>query len=493
QLSLNDELNKLFDHHFLKITYPFYTIIDNYVIFASNLSVIKTVLENNRERQTLSADPDYMVFERNLTTTSNFYIYFNTARSVELLNRLLSNALASDIRKGKKNFVKFSPIALQFNNYQDIFFTNGYIQFSPQAEERGNRIWQVKLEGMPTGTPAFVINHYTGEKEILMQDSLHNIYLLTKNGKILWKRQLDGPVMSEIYLIDFFENTKLQYAFNTKGKIYIIDRKGENVADYPVRLPASATNGMLLVDYEKKKDYRLFVACSNGNIYGYYKSGKPLPGWSPLPNVGNVRFPLKYVAVDGKDYLIAMNDAGEFFFLNRKGERREKPIKLGKSFTTDFQLRTAKNNFQLVNADQEGNIYKVYRNGSFSSQKQDAIPKSFFDFIYADLNNDDIYEMIFVDSLVAKVYDERYTEIASPAFADKIDDAFLVSEGNMRGIGFLSRKGKKIYYADSGYKLNPSFPLPSCTPFISADLFETGRRVVIAGDCDGWVNAYQVQ
>jgi len=493
QLSVKDELNDLLEHHFLKISEPYYTVIDNFVVFANNISTLKTILQNYEDGQTLRTDPDYMVFERNLTTTSNFYIYFNTARSVELLNRLLSNALLSDIRKGNKNFVRFSPVALQFNHYQDIFFTNGYIQYSLQSEERSNRFWQVKLDATPAGSPSFVINHYTGEKEIFIQDSLNHIYLITKNGRILWKRKLDSAILSEIYLVDFFENTKLQYAFNTKGKIYIIDRKGENVADYPVTLPAEATNGMLLVDYEGKKDYRMFVACSNGNIYGYYKSGKPLPGWNPKTKVGRVKFPMKYAAIEGKDFLIAANDAGDVFLFNRKGELRAKPARLGKSFGTDFQLRVSKNNFQLLNADKEQTIYKVYRNGSFSSQKQEALPKSFFDFLYTDLNGDGSYEMIFADSLVAKVYNEKYAEIASPSFPEKIDKVFLISEGNKRGIGFLSRRGQKIYLADSEYNLNPAFPLASCTPFITADLLETGRKAVIAGDCEGRVNAYQVK
>lgn len=493
QLSLQGELNDLFDHHFLKISEPYYTVIDDYVVFANDLSVIKTVLQYYEEGQTLRTDPDYMVFERNLTTTSNFYVYFNTTRSVEVLKRLLSNALVSDIRKGGKGFVKFSPIALQFNRYEDIFFTSGCIQFSMQAEGLSNRFWQVKLDAAPAGAPAFVINHYTGEKEILIQDSLNNVYLITKSGKILWKRKLDSQIMSEIYLIDFFENSKLQFAFNTKGKVYIIDRKGENVADYPIRLPADASNGMLLVDYDRKKDYRIFVACSNGNVYGYYKSGKPLPGWSPQSKVGLVKFPMKHVTVEGKDFLIAANEAGEIYFFNRKGERRVKPVKLGKPFVSDFQVRTSQNNFQLINADHENNIFKVYRNGSFSSQKQEAIPRRFFGFFSADLNADGSYEMIFVDSLVAKVFNERYAEETSLVFPEKIDRAFLIREGGIRGIGFLSRSGQKIYYAGSDYKLNTSFPLESCTPFITADLFDTGRKVVIAVDCRGWVNAYQVK
>ncbi len=492
QLSVKDDLNKLFDHHFLKISYPYYTVMDNYVVFANNISVIKTMLGNYEDNQTLANDPDYMMFERNLTTTSNFYVYFNTARSVEILNAMLSNALVADIRRGNKDFVKFSPVALQFNHYEDIFFTNGYISFSSQLEEYKNTLWQVKLDAPAIITPAFVTNHYTGEKEILAQDSLHNIYLVTKAGKILWKRKLDGPIVSEIYLIDFYENTKLQYAFNTRTKIYFIDRKGEDVASYPIKLPAEATNGMLLVDYDNKKDYRVFVACSNGNIYGYYKSGKPLPGWSPQKNVGSVKFPLKYVFVDGKDYLIVMNDNAEMFFFNRRGDRRVKPIKLEKKLETDFEMRVSNNNFQLLNADKEANLYKVYRNGSFSAQKQD-IPVRFFDFIYEDFNGDGNYEMVFVDSLVAKVLDERLKEIASPSFPNKIDEAFVVMQKGKKNVGFLSRSANQIYYLDSTYAIYPGFPLTANTPFIAADLFETGRNVIIAGDEKGNLNAYQVK
>ncbi len=492
QLSVESELNNLFNHQFLKISRPFYTVIDDYVIFAKDMAVIKTVLGNYEDRQTLANDPDYLDFERNLTTTSNLYFYFNTTRSVELLNRMLSNPLVTDIRKGKKNFLKFSPAALQFSFYQDIFFTNGYISFSSQAEEFSNRMWQVKLDAPPVSSPAFVLNHYTQEKEMLIQDSLHNLYLISKSGKILWKRPLNGPVMSEVYLVDFYDNTKLQYCFNTPQHIHLIDRRGENVAGYPIRLPAEATNGMLLAEYEKKNDYRIFVACNNGNVYGFYKSGKPLPGWSPQANIGIVRFPLKYIFVDGKDYLLVTNDEGTVFFFNRRGERREKTVKLDKKLTTGFQLRASDKNFQLINVDKEGTLYKVYRNGSFSSQKQE-LPPNFFEFIYTDLTGDGSFEMIFVDSMVVKVLDEKFKDVASLAFSQKVNQAFVVEYDGKRGIGFLSESGKKIFFMTPDMKMHPAFPLEGCTPFIASDLFETGRKVVIAGDCKGFVNAYQVK
>ncbi|GIV33518.1 MAG: hypothetical protein KatS3mg031_1053 [Chitinophagales bacterium] len=492
QLASTDSLSRLFDHHFVQISSPYYTVVDNFVVFANQVSVIKTILGNYEDNQTLANDPEYMVFERNLTSSANLYIYFNTSRCAEILHAALSNSLLTDIRKGDKNFLHFSPAALQFNYYENIFFTSGYIMHSTQTDDYRNVLWQVRLDAPAAMAPVFVVNHYTNEKEILVQDSLYNLYLITKAGKILWKRQLDGLIMSKIYLIDFYENTKLQYAFNTANMIYVIDRKGDNVASYPLRLPAPATNGLLITDYDKNRDYRLFVACENGNIYGFYKSGKPLPGWSPQKNTGRVRYPMKYALVEGKDYLIAANENGEVFYFNRRGERRAKPIKLDYVFDTDFGLRLTRDNFQLMNADKDGNLYKVYRNGSFSKQKQN-IPKNFFDLLYDDLLGDGRYEFVFADSLIVKIYDENLKEVASPSFAEKINKVFIVEVNDKKNVGLLSSEARKIYYLDSTFAIYQGFPLSASTPFIMADLFETGRNVVIAGDEKNNLIAYQVR
>ena len=103
--------------------------------------------------------------------------------------------------------------------------------------------------------------------------------LINSTGRVLWKQPVDGPIMGEVYQVDFYKNGKLQYLFNTAGKIHLIDRNGNYVERYPISLRANATNPLALFDYDKSRDYRLFIATEDRRIYLYDIEGNMISGW----------------------------------------------------------------------------------------------------------------------------------------------------------------------------------------------------------------------
>ena len=72
-----------------------------------------------------------------------------------------------------------------------------------------------------------------------------------------------------IYQIDFYKNGKLQLLFNTAAQLHLLDRNGNYVERYPVKLRSPATNGMALFDYEKSRDYRIFLAAEDKGVNGF--------------------------------------------------------------------------------------------------------------------------------------------------------------------------------------------------------------------------------
>jgi hypothetical protein len=148
-------------------------------------------------------------------------------------------------------------------------------------------LWKTALDTTATIPAFFVKNYLDNEKEIIVQDVLNQLYLINKAGKILWKIPLKDKIISSIQQVDFYNNNRLQYIFNTENEIFIIDREGKPVNNYPIALPAKATTGMLLAHYADVNQQRVFVPCEN-RIYGYELSGKPLIGWNPKSKTGNV-------------------------------------------------------------------------------------------------------------------------------------------------------------------------------------------------------------
>ena len=57
------------------------------------------------------------------------------------------------------------------------------------------------------------------------------MYLISLEGKLIWKKNIDSKIIGEIHQIDLYKNGRLQYAFNTENDFQIIDKNGKQVKE----------------------------------------------------------------------------------------------------------------------------------------------------------------------------------------------------------------------------------------------------------------------
>src|SRR4030042_1970503 len=116
-----------------------------------------------------------------------------------------------------------------------------------------------------------------------------NAYLLNAAGRVLWKVPLRERISSAIYMVDYFRNGKFQLLFSGKNFIHLLDRNGNYVERYPVRLRSPSTNPVALFDYDNNRNYRLLIAGEDRMVYAYYRSGSVVKGWKPFRTGETVR------------------------------------------------------------------------------------------------------------------------------------------------------------------------------------------------------------
>jgi hypothetical protein len=129
--------------------------------------------------------------------------------------------------------------------------------------------WESLLDTAISFKPQLVQNHSTGETDIFVQDMANNAYLLNNVGRILWKVNLPEPIIGPVYQIDIYRNGKLQMLFNTKNRLYVIDRLGNFVDNFPITLKSPAVGGLALFDYDNNKQYRIMIACEDRKVYAF--------------------------------------------------------------------------------------------------------------------------------------------------------------------------------------------------------------------------------
>ena len=322
-----------------------------------------------------------------------------------------------------------------------------------------------------------------------------NIYLIDRNGQILWSRNIGEPITGQIYMIDYYQNHKYQLLFNTKSKIYIIDRLGRDVANFPITPPAKISTSISVFNYEKDGNYRIFVPCENNKVYLYNKKGKLNPQWLITQLTAPLTMPVQHFLYKGKDYIVFADDE-HTYILNRRGETR---IAVKRNFAkaphTAFYLVPADSKHQkpmfvttttsgkLAFIDFNGNVYFVNTPGKFSDTHS---------FVLQDLDGDGEYEFTYAQDNKIYIFQEQDKEI-------KLATTFTAQGNILPGltlynfgpgkikVGFVTDKNI-LYLIDKNGKLYRDFPKPGTTKFTITQLIKGDNFNVITGQDDYLVN-----
>lgn len=229
---------------------------------------------------------------------------------------------------------------------------------TPLAEEhRSTRrpTWQTRLDTLLCGPIYGVENHYTHLTECLAQDREHRLCLIGADGMLLWKRPVDGPVVGPVSQIDFYGNGKLQYLFSTQQSVYVIDRLGNDVGAFPVRLPSTSVSGASAATYSDGSPMRFFVGCQGG-VALFGPDGKEVDGWKPQHPEGQLQGVARHLVCGGKDFIV-YRDQYSYYFTDRRGSRRltTQPLAPG----SRSEMAVAKSGRYFVTTTTDGSVISI--------------------------------------------------------------------------------------------------------------------------------------
>ena len=489
--------NTLFGEVFAKTDNSYFTLLDNYLIFGPSIKGLSDFLYMNVLHKTLSNDNTYKQFTEYLSGKTNLYVYCNTDKGFDYISQFLNTKQKKAFTDNFDILKKYQLMACQFNSNEDMFFTNCAIQRVSEYREEPHTIWESLLDTVMDFKPKLLINHNTNDKEIFVQDLKNNIYLINKAGRILWKIPLGEKIMSDIYQIDFYNNHKLQILFNTKNKLHLIDRNGNYVERYPVTLRSPATNPMALFDYENNKDYRIFIAGEDKNVYVYDKEGNVVTGWEFEGAETTITNEIQHFRIEDKDYIV-FADRNRIYILDRKGKVRVPlPNQISKSEKNLFVLEeeTTNSKARLAVTDTAGRVFYIYFDGKIEKVSMGQFSsKHYFD--YQDFDADGKKDYIYLDKKKLLILNQNQKELFSCKFDEEVTapPAYYHFSQNDRKIGIVSKLENKIYLFSKDGSTYKGFPLRGFTPFSIGIFQEAGNNFnLIVGSSDGFLYNYSVQ
>ena len=331
------------------ITYDnanYFCIIDAFAIFAEDITTLKSIISDKLNQNTLSNSPKFKSVLDKLSDESSFFIFKNKS---ELKN----------IENGAYN-----AAAVQFSYDINFAHINGhFVNYKTPA--RQNSVTEHFSLSLPKDLiidPQTVKNHITKGHDIITQDVDNTLYLVSDAGKIRWKKKLDGQILGQVQQIDTYKNGRLQLAFATENRVYVLDRNGNDVGKFPLKFNDPITQPLSVFDYDKKKNYRLLVT-QGKSLLMYDAKGKSIKGFKHKDTKNNINTQPKHFRISRKDYIVYSQ--GEYIeILNRQGRIRI-PVKTKIRFSNNA-IYLYKNQFTTTNT--LGELVQINTNGIVSKK-----------------------------------------------------------------------------------------------------------------------------
>lgn len=494
----NNLLLNIWGSHFKNITSTYVTAIDNYIVVGNNYESLKSIIINYKSGRTLENDEHYNnFFESHLDTETNLYYYSTIGNTISRHIDNLTNTQAIFLNEFYPALKKIHAAGIQFSNYNELIYTTAFINHNPVSKQLTSTLWEVALDTTVSSSPQSVVNHNTKTKEIVVQDDANNFYLITSTGKILWKKKLSEKIIGSISQIDALNNNKLQFLFNTKSEIHLIDRNGNNVKNFPVKLTAEASAPLTVIDYDNNKAYRILIPCINNTIYNYNAEGEQVNGWKKPKTKETIHVQLLHFNSNKMDFITAISKSGNILCFNRHGEPRLSPKTKLINTTGVYTIITGKTPDKtcIISYDTvEQCINKLYFNEQQEKIKtENTAGWSYFN--CKDLNNDKSTEYILANDNKIAVLNNDEGLLFEHLFSEKIKAHVYLSNlfQNNYLAGVLSAESEEIFLFKANGELFKGFPLKGQTGFFADDLNKDGALILICGGAGNNLFAYQIE
>jgi hypothetical protein len=446
-------------HPFRSINTHYIAFWENNLILAPGTDELTDYYRNMLAGETLSRNIQYQRFMQNVETRANITIFVDLRRAFNLGKEIFDPPTFRKLNAERENISNIRYANWQVVKSKDIFYNHITINYdnTTHSATKGDEI--ITLSPGTVNRLQLVLNqenrrHY----DILAQDAKNILHLFSTSGNLFWSIDLPEPIISRIYQIDVHKNGRLQFLFNTRDRIYLIDRNGNNVSPFPVKLPTEATNGMAVFDYNRTRDYRIFLATKDRKVMLYNGQGEVVEGWTFGTTRSEVTTPIQYIRVAGRDHIV-FKDKNNVYIQDRQGHTRV-PVRLSINYSDNPLVMNTTGKPKIIATDTRGQIYYLYFDGEYEIRQAGAFSSRHF-FTAADLSGNGKTDFIFSDGNQFTVVDETGNRLFSERIRQGLSHLpeIYTTEGKNKKIAAVSSGNNRIYLFNSDGSQHPGFPV----------------------------------
>ena len=468
---------QLFGDIFISNT-PYFITIEDYFIFSSTIASLEYLIDNYTSHNTLANNQHFNNYGSYLSSKSNLFFYINPGKTVVALKEKLQTNYGKDLNFSLDSLEKFTAFSVQMTSKKDLLLNNINLFYDSDFKEAIKEEWFMQLDTNISMHPQFIYNHFTKEKMIVVQNNNHKVFAINSKGKELWNIQLNSKILGDISSIDAYKNSKYQCLFNTESQLYLIDRNGENVDNFPILLPCNTKVGHSLFDYNNTRKYRILIVGDDNNIYNLDKTGKEIKGWKYEKNNNRINKNLQNFKVGTKDYILAERNNSNTQLLAINGSKRVK-------FEQGIQF-----NENPISLDKNGTLYaittegKLWRGTLDGNSSQLTLSNLAANSLFAIDENGKEKQFIYTNNKSIFILNTNFEIIHSFELANNITK--LVT--NNKGLMFTT---KNELYLFNNEGVVEGFPIASDGYFNIADIDNNGK-INLINTKNGFIYNYEL-
>jgi len=413
----------------------YYINLNEFIILSEKLEVLKTIISNYQNGNTLSNQESYKKLMLKLNDEASIFIFNNNATLQNRLELLFG-------ANTKINTNPYKTSAIQFVYDSDFAHVNAAFTI-PKTHALGQTVSEelnLSLHSQLLNNPQFLKNHKTGNMDIAVQDIGNNLYLISNEGKVFWKKQIDGAILGKIEQMDIYKNRRLQLVFSTSSRLYVLDRNGNEVSPFPLKFNDEITQPVSVFDYDNNRNYRLLITQGKALLM-YDKLGNPVKGFNYSGAKNKIKTQPKHFRIGRKDYLV-FAEGDRLEILSRTGKTR---VNVNEDILfSENEVYLYNNSFTVTNIN--GELLQIKTNGKINRQ---------------NLKLKENHKITTTSKTLAAISENELTIKSKKITLDygNYSEPKIFYLNNKIYVSVTDLQHKKIYLYDSQAKLIPGFPV----------------------------------
>ena len=434
----------------------FFSILDYNLVIAGKPGIIEGIYQAQQSGQSFADTRQFAEMKDWIEEKTNVLVYVNPRLSYMVPNAILKDRANQFYHKHLAILKSMDAFCLRLVRSGDRFFSQVFLHQSPvEPQEKTLVHWSSDLGAKVNYGPYLVTNYISKEKEIIAGTEDGKIHLLGRNGGQKWSYSLESPIAASPFEIDVYKNDKIQYLLSNQSQLHLVDRKGNPVSGYPIKVAGTLTGKLSVFDLEGEKDYHLIVPCSGKKMFMYEADGKPKNGWNPKMLSSNVTAGVQYFNKAGINYYIANDCKGRIYVWNEAGEDVVEPIETNSRIVSNLTIgfRPELEDCKVLAFDSTGNLLITNLKGE---TKKTLIDKSLHSAtaMWLDMNDDGIKELMIHKGSKVKVIRQNGTLLLSILLEDAARKVQVLQDGDDKPYLAVTLPGSVVFYNMAGEVVN---------------------------------------